>query len=242
MVDQDAIPAHILEMFNKEALKHKSPRQYRTKLINELFTKDAKTGKYEMAAHKPMFENYRMASSTKFGEEKMTGQPKSVFLYSYFHGNEAGLERAISMGDVQCWLKGGTEWCGFQQTSAGTRKENTYAQRLSGGEVDLNQEQFKVANKAFKNMAWSFEEAASSSASQRPLKEKQQKKVEEGFTNAMGDMVFEAKTSQEKLLQAAMKILAKAPAEETREVKMVIMKLKEMITKVEHVSLFKAGQ
>ena len=123
MVDQDAIPAHILEMFNKEALKHKPPRQYRTKLINELFTKDAKTGKYEMAAHKPMFENYRMASSTKFGEEKMTGQPKSVFLYSYFHGNEAGLERAISMGDVQCWLKGGTEWCGFQQTSAGTRKE-----------------------------------------------------------------------------------------------------------------------
>ncbi len=79
MCDQNAIPSHILDMFHKESKKHKDSRSYKTKLINQLFEKDPKTGQYHMCSHKPMFENYRRAQSTSFGEDTVNGQPKSVF-------------------------------------------------------------------------------------------------------------------------------------------------------------------
>lgn len=58
------------------------------------------------------------------------------------------------------------------------------------------------------------------------------------MTKAMLDMAREAKQSVEKLLGSAMKIVGKAPPEESKEVKVVIMKLKEIITSLEHVLLF----
>ena len=67
------------------------------------------------------------------------------------------------------------------------------------------------------------------------------KKLEEGMTPAMLDMAREAKQSVEKLLGSAMKTVGKAPPEESKEVKVVIMKLKEIITSLEHVLLFEAG-
>lgn len=243
MMDQGAIPEHIVEMFEKEAKKHKSPRAYKTKLINELFEKNPVTGRYEMAAHKPLFENFKQASSTKFGTQLVKGQPRSVFLYSHFHGDENGLERAIALGDVRCWQQNGSEWCGFEETSAGTKKKNTVGHKLSGGEVDLTEEQFKVANKSFNKMVWNFDQSAlgNSASHQEKPQERQLKKLEEGFTPKMAQMVSEAKQSEEKLLGQAMKLLGKAPVEETRDVKLVIVKLKEMISTLEHVELFKAG-
>eukprot|EP00438_Fugacium_kawagutii_P028616 Skav212747 [mRNA] locus=scaffold2545:1494:2303:+ [translate_table: standard] len=214
MMDQGAIPEHIVEMFEKESKKHPKPRAYKTKLINELFEKNPSTGRYEMAAHKPIFENFKKASSTKFGTQLVKGQPRSVFLYSHFHGDENGLEKAISLGDVRVWMQGGSEWCGFEETSAGTKKKNTAGHHLSGGKVDLTDEQFSVASKSFNKMVWHFESALdnASSSHQQNQKERQPKKLEEGFTEAMAQMVSEAKQSQEKLLGQAMKLLGKAPA------------------------------
>ena len=242
LCDQGAIPEHIIDMFNKEALKHKSPRQYRTKLINPLFSKDPKTGRYEMMPNQPFFENYKLATSTKYGDDKMKGQPRSVFLYSHFHGSEEGLNSAIQLGDVQCWQQNGTVYCGFHQTTAGTKKENIQGHKLSAGQVDVDQEQFKVLGKAFQKMAWSFDDGqqAGTGPSLVAKKEKAPKKLEEGMTPAMLAMAREAKQSVEKLLGSAMKIVGKAPSEESKGVKVVIMKLKEIITSLEHVLLFEA--
>lgn len=191
LCDQGAIPEHILDMFNKEALKHKSPRQYRTKLINTLFSKDSKTGRYEMVANQPMFENYKLATSTKYGDDKMKGQPRSVFLYSHFHGSEDGLDKAIELGDVQTWKQNGTWYCGFHQTTAGTRKENVQGHKLSAGQVDVDQEQFKVLGKAFQTMAWSFEESECNQCPQPACKErKAPQKVGRGHDKGHGGHGF----------------------------------------------------
>ena len=242
MCDQNAIPSHILDMFHKESKKHKDSRSYKTKLINQLFEKDPKTGQYHMCSHKPMFENYRRAQSTSFGEDTVNGQPMSVFLFSHFHGNQAGLDHAIAMGDVQQWQQGGSTWCGFRSTKAGTRKENTTGHTLSGGQTDISTEQFSALRKSFSNMAWSFEDAESdtgASGSMQQPPHKKQKKLEEGFTKPMEKVVTEAKAAQEKMLQQAMKLLAKAPPQETKDAKMVVIKLKEMISSLDHVLLFK---
>ena len=242
MCDQNAIPSHILDMFHKVSKKHKDSRSYKTKLINQLFEKDPKTGQYHMCSHKPMFENYRRAQSTSFGEDTVNGQPKSVFLFSHFHGNQAGLDHAIAMGDVQQWQQGGSTWCGFRSTKAGTRKENTTGHTLSGGQTDISTEQFSALRKSFSNMAWSFEDAESdtgASGSMQQPPQKKQKKLEEGFTKPMEKVVTEAKAAQEKMLQQAMKLLAKAPPQETKDAKMVVIKLKEMISSLDHVLLFK---
>ena len=242
MCDQNAIPSHILDMFHKESKKHKDSRSYKTKLINQLFEKDPKTGQYHMCSHKPMFENYRRAQSTSFGEDTVNGQPMSVFLFSHFHGNQAGLDHAIAMGDVQQWQQGGSTWCGFRSTKAGTRKENTTGHTLSGGQTDISTEQFSALRKSFSNMAWSFEDAESdtgASGSMQQPPHKKQKKLEEGFTKPMEKVVTEAKAAQEKMLQQAMTLLAKAPPQETKDAKMVVIKLKEMISSLDHVLLFK---
>ena len=173
----------------------------------------------------------------------MKGQPRSVFLYSHFHGSKEGLSKAIELGDVQCWQQNGTWYCGFHQTTAGTKKENTQGHKLSAGQVDVDQEQFKVLGKAFQNMAWSFENSqkAVTDANLPAKNHKAPKKLEEGMTPAMLDMAREAKQSVEKLLGSAMKTVGKAPPEESKEVKVVIMKLKEIITSLEHGLLFEAG-
>lgn len=55
----------------------------------------------------------------------------------------------------------------------------------------------------------------------------------------MEKVVTEAKAAQEKMLQQAMKLLAKAPPQETKDAKMVVIKLKEMISSLDHVLLLK---
>ncbi len=91
-------------------------------------------------------------------------------------------------------------------------------------------------------MAWSFEDAESdtgASGSMQQPPQKKQKKIEEGFTKPMEKVVTEAKAAQEKMLQQAMKLLAKAPPQETKDAKMVVIKLKEMISSLDHVLLLK---
>ncbi|CAK9107561.1 Uncharacterized protein SCF082_LOCUS50070 [Durusdinium trenchii] len=94
-----SLPAHIVHLYDTEALSKPSPREFRTQVINQLFTK-LKNGRYSLNAEKPMFQEAKKLYERKYGKDSETGLPKSVLKGLYFQNSESAFQEAISSGDV----------------------------------------------------------------------------------------------------------------------------------------------
>ena len=235
--DAGSIPEHILAMFEHESKKQDKPRAYKSALINRLFKPDGKGG-YEMCASDPWFQQQKELMHSKYGKDEQVGSPKDVFLFSVFHGNEMGLQSAIDKGSVQEWTQDGVLYCSFRQTKSGVKSAKVDKTCMGTGQVELQQNQWGALTKAFKTMSWSFANTddlvpalASSSSS------KQQKQLENiGLTDAMKDILTEAKTAQEKLYGTAMKMLNKCSSvDDKKKFKTTVMQLKDCSLKNDHV-------
>ena len=241
MCDANAIPSHILQMFNQEAKKQKNPRIWKTKIINKLFSKNKKTGKYEMVANQPFFNDFKEASSSDFGKEQVKGEPKSVF--SKFHGSQEGLAHSIALGDVLEWEQDGTTWCSYKSTTAGTKKKNTQKTQVGKGQVEITDEQHSFLNKSLKSMCWTFGQgqpaSGAASSSQLPPAKRTKAIEMEGLTPKMVEMLTEAKMAIERQLNTALKLVKDSPDEQKQTLKGIIMTIKAAVQKAEHMLLFK---
>ena len=87
-----SLPAHIIHLYDTEALSKPSPREFRTQAINQLFTK-LKNGRYSLNAEKPMFQEAKKLYERKYGKDSETGLPKSVLKGLYFQNSESSRNR-----------------------------------------------------------------------------------------------------------------------------------------------------
>ena len=235
--DAGSIPDHILAMFEHESKKQDKPRSYKTALINRLFKPDGKGG-YEMCASDPWFQQQKEIMHSKYGKDEQIGSPKDVFLYSTFQGNSSALQSAIDNGSVQEWNQDGIVYCGFRQTKSGVKSAKTDTTSMGSGEVNLEQKQWAALTKAFKTMSWSFantdDMVPSLGSSSSSTQQKQLENI--GLTDAMKNILTEAKAAQEKLHGTAMKLLNKCTsADDKKKFKTTVMQLKEFALKNDHV-------
>ena len=229
-----------------DAKKQSNPRKYKSDLINALFEKDGKGG-YTLAPEKPVFESYREAFHKRYGKDERKGLTKSIYLYQVFHGFDAALEMAIQKGEVQQWEEDGVTFCGNRQTKAGIEKASTSGQSLHSGAKALEADQWKTLSKAFSNMSWEVsnlengDQAGEGEAAKSSSSSSKQKSLEmTGLTPQMEELVADAKSANERLLQSAVKMLSKCQKDEDKKsFKGTIMELKEWISRNENILQFK---
>ena len=117
-----SLPAHIVHLYDTEALSKPSPREFRTQVINQLFTK-LKNGRYSLNAEKPMFQEAKKLYERKYGKDSETGLPKSVLKGLYFQNSESSFQEALSSGDVYVThSEDGVEFFGFRKIEAGRER------------------------------------------------------------------------------------------------------------------------
>lgn len=131
--DAKAIPEHIVQMIEEESKKQDKPRQYKTDLINKLFTKTTK-GDYVMKPHQPIFETFKETMRKRYGRDETEGTPRSVFLWQTFQGNKEALEAAIQEGAANEWKQDGVEFCAFRKTTAGVEATTSQTSKLTTGQ------------------------------------------------------------------------------------------------------------
>ena len=246
LLDAKAIPAHIIEMIDVESKKAEYPRKAKTELINKLFTKDKK-GNLNMVANQPIFENYKEAYHKRYGREEQQGKPRTVFLWSVFQGNEEALKAAIHEGAVSCWVQDGQPYCGFKATTAGVEKASSSYQKLSGGGIELKNQEYNTLSKTFASMAWEFGSGASGSgghSGQAPefrTPEKRQKTIENvGLTTEMIDLITDAKNANQRLETGCLKLLSKCTDEvEKKKFKATVLEIKDWISQNESILTWK---
>ena len=86
-----SLPAHIIHLYDTEALSKPSPREFRTQVIHQLFTKWKNL--YSLNAEKPMFQEAKKLYKRKYGKDSETGLPKSVLKGFYFQNIESSRNR-----------------------------------------------------------------------------------------------------------------------------------------------------
>ena len=227
--DQDAIPTHIMEMMKKE-----KSRAGKTAIINELFDKDGK-GNLIMNCEKPQFKATKAAIHERFGTDQTIGKPRSVFLYSDFHGNKAALEESIADGTVLTWNQDGIPFCGYRTTAAGIGKKIQDKSKLDN-DKEVSEDTYKALSKAFNTMSFTFgddDEAGCGGPTSSSASSKQPEKAE--FTESMKGLVSDAKSAMERLYGAAMKLLNKCSSVKDKEAfKPQVQKIKAWISKDDH--------
>ena len=75
---KDSLPPHILDLYENEAKKQSSPRDFRTMIINKLFTK-LPNGQYQINAKAPMFEEHKVLLEKKYGIDEQQAYPCPLY-------------------------------------------------------------------------------------------------------------------------------------------------------------------
>ena len=138
LLKSNALPKHVVEVWQKGS------RKVKTELVNSLFKRNHKTGKWEMDTDDPTFCRILKTQETNFGKESVESVPKSIMLYGTFRGDEDALAQAIACGDVVETECNGKAMLGFQKTSAGKVKQNTDETQATSGTAKMSKTAFSA--------------------------------------------------------------------------------------------------
>ncbi|CAK9091527.1 unnamed protein product [Durusdinium trenchii] len=194
-----SLPAHIIHLYDTEALSKPSPREFRTQVINQLFTK-LKNGRYSLNAEKPMFQEAKKLYERKYGKDSETGLPKSVLKGLYFQNSESAFQEAISSGDVYVMnSEDGVEFFGFRKIEAGRERGTTREQSVLK-EKKITADQSNCLEDLLEQLNWSFN-----------WKKTDSKSMVEGekLPESVLKLLTQAITSETKLSGDAFKLLKK---------------------------------
>ncbi|CAK9077599.1 unnamed protein product, partial [Durusdinium trenchii] len=194
-----SLPAHIVHLYDTEALSKPSPREFRTQVINQLFTK-LKNGRYSLNAEKPMFQEAKKLYERKYGKDSETGLPKSVLKGLYFQNSESAFQEAISSGDVYVMnSEDGVEFFGFRKIEAGRERGTTREQSVLK-EKKITADQSNCLEDLLEQLNWSFN-----------WKKTDAKSMVEGekLPESVLKLLTQAITSETKLSGDAFKLLKK---------------------------------
>ena len=150
MLKAGDVPQDIVQLYQQEALSKKSPRLFRSQLINKMFQKNAK-GDYVLATQSPEFLSWKKNNDTKFQTKEAVGVPHSILLWQTFQGNEAAMQMAEQKGDI---YEEDNLWY-FRRSTAGRTKSTTDGLELQGGKVKLDVDTFGNFGDWMSNRDWS---------------------------------------------------------------------------------------
>jgi hypothetical protein len=112
LLSQNKLPKHIVDLWYEEAQHQKNPREFRTRVINELFDRDSK-GKLVLRTEAPFFTAFKQTNEERKFTCKETCLPRSVFKGMYFQNSEEALLQAMALGEVEVVKQGGKEFYSF---------------------------------------------------------------------------------------------------------------------------------
>jgi hypothetical protein len=152
---RDKLPAHIIDLYDKEALTKDQPRSFRTKIINKLFVQKP-NGKYDMNLTEPLFEEHKTMYSRKYGKDEEKAFPKSVLLGLYFQNSDVAFNKALDCGDIKMTKDGDTTFYAFRELTVGKEKGTTHCQGVTA-KKKLDNNEYKVIVETLDSLNWSFE-------------------------------------------------------------------------------------
>ena len=192
------LPPHILDLYENEAKKHSSPREFRTQIINKLFTR-LPNGQLQLNCTAPIFEEHKCMMEKKYGSDEHKALPRSIMRGKYFSNDNAALDAAVAEGSVKVTVVDGSEFFAFRVLRAGTEKSTNMTQTIKGA-MKISGDQYSVMASTIAGLGWSFD-----FASKAPQKLLDSGKLSDAMTLVLG----QAKDSNEKLHKESMKILSK---------------------------------
>jgi hypothetical protein len=192
------LPPHILDLYENEAKKHSSPRDFRTMIINKLFTR-LPNGQLQLNCKAPIFEEHKTMMERKFGTDEHKALPRSIMKGKYFANDNAALDAAVADGSVKVTVVDGSEFFAFRVLRAGIEKSTNQTQTIRGA-MKITNDQYALMASTISALGWSFDFDA-----KVPHKLLDSGKLSEAMTTVLG----QAKESNEKLQKESMKILSK---------------------------------
>ena len=192
------LPPHILDLYENEAKKHSSPRDFRTMIINKLFTR-LPNGQLQLNCKAPVFEEHKTMMERKFGTDEHKALPRSIMKGKYFSNDNAALDAAVAEGSVKVTVVDGSEFYAFRVLKAGIEKSTNQTQTIKGA-MKITSDQYAVMASTIGALGWSFDFDA----------KVPHKLLDSGkLSDAMAIVLGQAKESNEKLQKESMKILSK---------------------------------
>lgn len=98
---RDSLPAHVVDLVDKQSRLSCNPRAFKTQCINRLFKRNKKTGKLELNLEDQMFTEHRDVYSKKFARETDHAYPEAIMKGMYFQNDEGAFTRAKDAGDIK---------------------------------------------------------------------------------------------------------------------------------------------
>ena len=109
LVKNGSLPEGVMLLVDRVS-NSDAPRKNKTALINALFKKDGKDGELTLNMSGQAWQSFKSNWVSKEEKEKFTGEPRTVFLWKHFNGNEEALQRAIDKKEVLSTKRGGIEY------------------------------------------------------------------------------------------------------------------------------------
>lgn len=150
MLANGQVPADIKQMYNDAATHSKSPRLFRTELINRMFKRNAK-GEWILCTDDAEFQSWRANQDMRFATAESVGVPYSIMLWQVFQGQEQAMKVAEQRGDI---FEDKGMWH-HKKVSTGRTKTSTEGMQLSGGKTKLDVDQFASMNQWLGSRGWS---------------------------------------------------------------------------------------
>ena len=128
MKENNQIPDHVMWMY-QNVPKGTPARQYRTALINKLFTKTSQ-GNYMLCTNDVFFKQGLSLYNDKYKKDENVGVPRKLFIAKYFGGNKALFEESLADGEVTVVQEDGKDFCSFRKLVVGTAQGSKENQQL----------------------------------------------------------------------------------------------------------------
>ena len=169
LMKEGKIPAHIVDFWSSC-----TSRADQTKLLNRLFVKNPRTGKWDLQTESPTFKAWLQTTDKNYGKEAQHSFPKAIMLHHYFHGDEQAFLNAVNSGDVQEIRSANNKvMYSFDCVETGHIKERDQKMELHRGSTKLSHGEHEMVNGVLQNFNWKkFGQASpkgQSASSQKPL-------------------------------------------------------------------------
>ena len=125
MADKKQIPDHLLALYN-EVPAGTSKRKHQTTVINAVF-KRRSDGGFDLNTTDPISQQSLESYDKRYSKEQDKGLTKTLFLWKYFQGNQAAMDRAYENGEI------------FETKDAEGRKFWCHKEMVIGREVGRNE-------------------------------------------------------------------------------------------------------
>ena len=83
------------------AEREQQSRMDYTLMVNHCVVPNSSGKGYKLCTSNPTFREWHVEYHEKYGKDVQLGEPRDVFLWRVFHGNEPAMEAAIERGTVK---------------------------------------------------------------------------------------------------------------------------------------------